>query len=86
MTDAGARGAWLQHPLITQLERTGYPTAPYADRPPLCARCGQTIAPFTLYGQYDGRAVCEDCIDDEWRALTAREKYEALGFDAKFDG
>jgi|GEM_PF-5662899 len=76
----------LQHVLVTQIERTGYPAALRIDRAPLCARCGQAIAPFTAYGQYDGRAVCPDCIDDEWRELTAREKFAALGFDLKFDG
>lgn len=75
----------MQHPLITQIERTGYPLPLMPDRPPVCSRCGQAVPPDAPYGAYDGRVVCAACVDDEWRELTTGEKFLALGFDLKFD-
>ena len=72
----------IEHPTITHALRTGYP-APY--KPLLCDTCKEVIQPSEHYGECDGRIICTDCIEDEWKELTAKEKFERLGYNAKFN-
>ena len=73
----------LEHPAITHALRTGYP-APH--KPLLCDTCKEVIQTGEYYGEYDGRIICSDCIEDEWKELTAQEKFVALGYDSQFNG
>ena len=36
-----------------------------------------------LFGVCGGTALCELCLEDEWRELTAEEKFEMLGFETE---
>lgn len=74
---------YLQHPDITRTLATGYPK-PYKTL--LCDTCKDEIQPNETYGECDGRLICSDCIEDEWKELTAQEKFVALGYDYKFNG
>ena len=60
----------LQHPYITAALATGYPK-PY--KPLLCDTCKDVIQPGEYYGECDGRLICSDCIEDEWKALDGKE-------------
>ena len=71
------------HPDIAIVLATGYPK-PY--KPLLCDTCKDVIQPGETYGECDGRKVCSDCIEDEWKELTASEKFVALGYNPKFNG
>ena len=73
----------IQHPDITRTLATGYPK-PY--KPLICDTCKDEIQPNETYGECDGRLICSDCIEDEWKELTAKEKFVALGYDYKFNG
>lgn len=73
----------LEHPTISRALRTGYP-APH--KPLLCDTCKDEISSHEIHGECDGRIICTDCIEDEWKELTAREKFERLGYDSKFNG
>jgi hypothetical protein len=73
----------LEHPAITRTLATGYPE-PY--KPLLCDTCKDVIQPGEYYGECDGRLICSDCIEDEWKELTAKEKFERLGYNTKFNG
>ena len=71
------------HPDIATALATGYHKL---YKPLLCDTCKDVIQTGEYYGECDGRIICEDCIEDEWRELTAREKFERLGYDSKFNG
>lgn len=73
----------LEHPAISHALRTGYPTQ---HKPLLCDTCKDVIQPGETYGECDGRLICSDCIEDEWKELTASEKFGKLGYDYKFNG
>lgn len=55
-------------------------------KPILCDTCTYTIRQWDDYGECDGRIICADCIEDEWKELTAQEKFVALGYDSKLNG
>lgn len=61
----------------------GYPKP---NKPILCDTCKEVIQPGEYYGDCDGRLICSDCIEDEWKELTASEKFVALGYNSKFNG
>ena len=71
------------HPDISTALATGYHKL---YKPILCDACKEVIQPDETYGECDGRKTCSDCIEDEWKELTAREKFVALGYDSKFNG
>lgn len=48
-----------------------------------CRRCGERILKDELFGVCGGTALCELCLEDEWRELTAEEKFEMLGFETE---
>ena len=73
----------LEHPAITNCERTGYPKH---YKPILCDRCKGVIQTGEYYGECDGRNICEECIEDEWKELSTKEKVIYLGYDSKFNG
>ena len=73
----------LEHPPISHALRTGYPAQ---RKPLLCDTCKDVIQTGEYYGECDGRIICSDCIEDEWKELTAQEKFVALGYDSKFNG
>ena len=73
----------LEYPAISHALRTGYPTQ---HKPLLCDTCKEVIQTGEYYGECDGRITCTDCIEDEWKELTAKEKFERLGYDSKFNG
>jgi predicted metal-binding protein len=73
----------LEHPAISHALRTGYPAQ---HKPLRCDTCKEVIQPSEHYGECDGRIICSDCIEDEWKELTAKEKFAALGYDSKFNG
>lgn len=72
-----------EHPDIATALATGY-HKPY--KPLICDTCKDEIQPNETYGECDGRLICSDCIEDEWKELTAKEKFVALGYDYKFNG
>ena len=71
------------HPDIATALATGYPKL---YNPLLCDACKDVIQTGEYYGECDGRIICSDCIEDEWKELTAEEKFVALGYDSKFNG
>ena len=73
----------LEHPAIARTLATGYPK-PY--KPLLCDTCKDVIQPNEPYGECDGRLICTDCIEDEWKELTAQEKFVVLGYNSKLNG
>ena len=73
----------LEHPDITTALSTGYHKL---YKPILCDTCKEDIQPDEYYGECDGRIICTDCIEGEWKELTAKEKFERLGYDSKFNG
>ena len=73
----------FEAPDITTALATGYPKL---YKPLLCDTCKDVIQTGEYYGECDGRLVCSDCIKDEWKELTAQEKFERLGYDSKFNG
>ena len=72
-----------EHPDVTRTLATGYHKL---YKPLLCDTCKEVIQPGEYYGECDGRLICTDCIEDEWKELTAQEKFVALGYDYKFNG
>ena len=72
-----------EHPDIATALATGY-HKPY--KPLICDTCKDEISSHEIYGERDGHIICTDCIEDEWKELTAKEKFERLGYDAKFNG
>jgi formylmethanofuran dehydrogenase subunit E len=72
-----------EHPDISTALATGYPKR---YKPILCDTCKEAVQPGEHYGEFDGRIICTDCIEDEWKELTASEKFERLGYDSKFNG
>lgn len=72
-----------EHPDIATALATGY-HKPY--KPLICDTCKDEISPHEIHGECDGRIICTDCIEDEWKELTAQEKFVALGYDYKFNG
>ena len=73
----------LEHPAITMIGQTGY-HKPY--EPLICDICKDVIQIGEYYGECEGRNICEDCIEDEWKELTAKEKIICLGYDAEYFG
>lgn len=73
----------IEHPAITRIERTGYHKR---YKPIICDTCKDVIQPGETYGECDGRLICTDCIEDEWKELTASEKFMHLGYLVKFNG
>lgn len=73
----------LQHPDITTALATGYHKL---YKPLLCDTCKGNISSHEIHGECDGRIICTDCIEDEWKELTAGEKFERLGYNSKFNG
>jgi hypothetical protein len=71
------------HPDITTALATGY-HKPY--KPLLCGVCGEVIQIGEYYGEFSGKSVCSDCLEDEWQELTVQEKADKLGYNAKFNG
>ena len=72
-----------EHPDIATALSTGY-HKPY--KPLICDTCKDEISSHEIHGECDGRIICTDCIEDEWKELTAQEKFVALGYDYKFNG
>ena len=73
----------LEAPDITRTLATGYPKL---YKPLLCDTCKDVIQPGEYYGECDGRLICSDCIEDEWKELTVQEKADKLGYDVRFNG
>ena len=73
----------FEAPDITRTLRTGYPEL---YKPLLCDTCKDVIQTGEYYGECDGRIICTDCIEDEWKELTAKEKFERLGYNSKLNG
>lgn len=71
------------HPDITTALATGYPKL---YKPLICDTCKDEISSREIHGECDGRIICTDCIEDEWKELTTSEKFVALGYDSKFNG
>ena len=72
---------YLQHPMITELERNGFSDP---DEIVQCGKCGGWIYSGEWYGIDDsGTAVCADCLDEEWSNLSTIEKIECLGMLAR---
>ena len=56
-------------------------TEPREEKPVrICRRCGGEI---WAWEDGEGRAICPDCADDEWRELLPGEKLELLGYDTR---
>ena len=50
----------------------------------ICRRCGGEIWAWEEFGEDgEGRAICPDGADDEWRELLPGEKLELLGYDTR---
>lgn len=64
----------IEHPAITRIERTGYP--PQHHKAIVCDMCGCQLEDYGA--EFDGTAVCIDCLKEEFESLTTREKYEAM--------
>ena len=49
-----------------------------------CSRCGQEIYDSDgWYGEDEaGRAICYDCVDEEYHKLSRAERIITMGFDA----
>lgn len=71
------------HHDITTALATGYSKL---YKPLRCDTCKEVIQPGETYGEWDGRKACSDCIEDEWKELTASEKFVALGYNSKLNG
>lgn len=50
----------------------------------VCSRCNQPIYDNDMwYGEdEDGRAICYDCVDEEYHKLSRAERIITMGFDA----
>ena len=66
--------------------KTGYgrepepPLEPPEERPAaLCGVCGGEIYQGEVFGEAGGRALCRDCLEDQWRGLLPAEKFALLG-------
>lgn len=46
-----------------------------------CRKCRRELEVDEVYGECEGRALCRDCIDDEWARLSVDEKFELLGYE-----
>jgi len=47
-----------------------------------CRCCLGDIWPGEVFGLGpEGRAVCIDCVTDEWRSLTAEERCRVMGYE-----
>lgn len=51
----------IEHPVITQTERTGYPH-PVKEHKTICERCGTELRSRDLVFTFDGQEMCEDCV------------------------
>ncbi|MBQ1729516.1 MAG: hypothetical protein IIZ91_05625 [Oscillospiraceae bacterium] len=60
-------------------------TEPREEKPVrICRRCGGEIWAWEEFGEDgEGRAVCSDCAEDEWRELLPGEKLELLGYETR---
>lgn len=48
-----------------------------------CSRCKGEIYDNEVWGEDElCRPVCIDCLEEEWKELSASEKFERLGYDA----
>lgn len=46
-----------------------------------CRSCGRELEVDEVYGECEGRTLCQDCLDNEWTRLSVEEKYERLGYE-----
>lgn len=77
----------LQHPSITHCERTGYPPSVFKHEPVKCSVCDGEIATGEHYGSSEANPIiCIDCVDEEFKSFTAKEKLEVLGYEVKWNG
>ena len=44
-----------------------------------CHVCGGEIYPGEVFGDNGGRAVCLECVEDQWRGLLPVEKFCRMG-------
>lgn len=63
---------FLQDPLITRIEATGYP---YPVRWPVCPVCGKECDTFYRQGRYGDIVGCDECIyqSDAWEDMEDEE-------------
>jgi len=52
------------HPVIRNMERTGYPDGRGPRACCVCDECGEDIYEGETYYRIDGRVFCEGCIDN----------------------
>lgn len=46
----------------------------------MCTSCRQPIYYGEVYGEYNGKRVCLDCLENEWRSLSDSEKFARLDY------
>lgn len=71
------------HPDITTALATGYHKL---YKPLLCDTCKEVIQPNEYYGEFNGKTICNDCVEEEWRDLTDEERIVRLGYNSQFNG
>ena len=70
----------LEHPAIARAQTTGYPEK---TKTVYCSKCGGEIYTGEEYGVYYDKIICADCLEDEWRHLSATEKFLFLGYEVR---
>ena len=63
----------LEHPMITALERDGYPDNNFC-----CCRCGEPAFYFA-----DEKQLCQDCAENMLQLMTTRQIMEAMGWEVE---
>ena len=75
----------LQDSAITHCERTGEPPSAFSDKPVICSVCQQEISTGEHYGRSD-KVICMDCVNEEFKSFTDKEKLDVLGYLVEWNG
>ena len=48
----------------------------------VCSKCKGEIYLYEEYGEdREGKVICSDCVEDEWKNLSLAEKLDVFGYD-----
>ena len=74
------RGMSLEHPAVSRAQAWGYPEK-RPGRAGLCQLCGSELEQeaYLFFTGGRERIICPECFDEEFEALSRRERAELVG-------